>query len=164
MLARPKMSHFHGRRSSSLVCLHFPPADHPPSNVLACQHSKLLPDRCQSSLRVTHWLISTHSISVSSYLGTNSLHVHLSLRLLHDLVLQHHLRRPPNCNLRWNGHLFIYLRRIFIRFLLGSLKRQGGKEAGTSCWTGRNSAQYAGIRFCSKFAGCTSRASLGRIA
>ena len=134
---------------------------HLPSNVIACQHPNSVLDHCQSSLQITHWLITTLSISVSSYLGTNSLHVHLSLRLLHDLVLQHHLRRPPNCNLRWNGHLLIYLRRVCIRVLLGSPKRQGGKEAGASCWIGRNSAQYAGIRICPKFAGCTGRASPG---
>lgn len=134
---------------------------HVQSNVIACQHPSPLLGHCQSSPQSTYWLTSTLSISVSPYLGTNSLHVHLPLRLLHDLVLRHHLRRPPNRNLRWNGHVLIYLCRVCIRFLLGSLKRQGGKEAGASCWTGRNSAQYAGIRICSKFAGCASRASLG---
>lgn len=95
---------------------------HTPSNAIACQNPSSLFDHCQSSLQITCWLISILSISVSSYLGTNSLHVRLSLRLLYDLVLRHHLRRPPNCNLCWNGHLLIYLRRVCIRFLLGSLE------------------------------------------
>lgn len=137
---------------------------HPPSKVIACPHSSSWLDHFQPSLQTTYWLTSTLSISVSSYLGTNSLHVHLSLRLLHDLVLRYYLRCTPNRNLCWIGHLFVHLRRIFIRFLLGLVERQGWKKAGTSFWIGRNSAQYAGIRICSKFAGCTSRASPGRTA
>ena len=115
-------------------------------------------------LQPTFELTSTFPISIMPHLRANRLHVHLSLRLLHGHILQGYLRYPPNCNLCWYGHLRIYFRRVLVRCCLGSDQRQGGKEAGSSCWTGRNSAQHAGIRIRSESASCASRASPGRTA
>ena len=115
-------------------------------------------------MQIMYWLTSTFSTSLMSHLRANSLHVHLSLRLLHDHILQRNFRAPSNCNLRGNGHLLVRLRRVLIRGRLGSYQRQGGKEASPSCWVGRNSAQYAGIRLCSKFANCLTRAGPRRVA
>lgn len=117
------------------------------------------------SIVIAHrWLISTLPISLMSHLRAHRLHVHLPLRLLHGLVFQYHLRHPPNRNLRRNGHILICLRRVLIRCRLGSDQRQGGKETSASRWSGRDSAQYAGIWICSKPASCARGASLGRIA
>lgn len=107
--------------------------------------------------------INPPPISVMSHLRADRLHVHLPLRLLYDPVLQNHLRHPPNSSLRRNGHLRICLRRVLIRGCLGSDQRQGGKEAGPSCWISRHSAQYVGVWIRSKSASCAGRASPGRI-
>ena len=134
------------------------------SNATACHYLTFSFHCLPIASQVTFGLTSTLSSSVMSHLRANRLHVHLPLRLLHGYILQRYLRHPPDCNLCWHGHLRIYFRRVLVRCGLGSDQRQGGKEAGPSCRTGRNSAEYAGIRGFSKSTSCVIRASLGRIA
>ena len=75
-----------------------------------------------------------------------SLHVDLSLHILHDLLLSRHVQRRSDSPVRRHGYLRIRIRRILHRSGVGKIERQDRAQAGPHRRLGRDCAQHDTIR------------------
>ena len=69
-------------------------------------------------------VLTSHLLpSIVPNLRAHCLHVHISLQLLHDRILQDHHGRPPDCHICWHDNVCLCVRRVLDGHCVGEVER-----------------------------------------